>query len=82
MYKSHIENAKSLVGLTILDVRQMTIDEAKLFGWDRFGGKLGWVINLSDGTLLVSSSDDEMNFAGALYVNRENEEFILPTQNI
>lgn len=78
MYKSHIENAKSLVGLTIIEVRQMTIDEAKLLDWD----SLGWVIVLSNGTLLVSSSDDEMNFAGALYVNRKNDDFILPTQNL
>ena len=78
MHKSHFLNAKSLIGLTIVDVRQMTIKEAELLDWD----KLGWIIILSDGTLIISSSDDEMNFAGSFYVNRENEDFILPTENL
>lgn len=78
MHQSHIKNAKSLVGLTILEVRQMTIDEAEFFGWDN----LGWVINFSDGTSIITLSDDEMNYAGSLYVLREDEAFILPTQNI
>lgn len=63
--------AKELVGKAITAVRYLTEEEREELGWhDR-----SVVIQLSDGTLLWPSRDDEGNGAGALFTTIEE----LPT---
>ena len=62
----------SLVGKTIVAVRQMTKDEVEAKGWYRAAP----VLHLSDGTHLYPSSDEEGNNAGALFgVTRKGDFF-------
>lgn len=54
---------KHLKGRTIVDVRYLTTIEMKGMGWYR----KSIVLELSDGSLLFPSKDDEGNDAGALF---------------
>ncbi len=54
---------KHLKGRTIKDVRYLTTIEMKGMGWHR----KSIVLELSDGSLLFPSKDDEGNDAGALF---------------
>lgn len=54
---------KHLKGRTIVDVRYLTTIEMKGMGWHR----KSIVLELSDGSLLFPSKDDEGNDAGALF---------------
>lgn len=55
--------AEQLVGKTIKSVKYMTSEEAEDFGWY----KRPIIIECTDGTLLIPSSDDEGNNGGALF---------------
>ena len=70
MHKSHIANAKKLVWHVITEVRWMTPEEVKDFGWS-FASP---VLILDNGTFIVAQSDDEGNEAGAM----STENFTLP----
>ena len=54
---------KHLKGRTIVDVRYLTNQEMKGMGWHN----KSIVLELSDGSLLFPSRDDEGNDAGALF---------------
>lgn len=57
----------ALIGHTINAVRYMTHAEAEQMGWS----SRPLVIQLSNGNLLIPSSDDEGNDGGALFDNEE-----------
>jgi hypothetical protein len=59
--------AKELVGKAIVAVRYLTEEEREELGWY----SRSVVIQLSDGTLLWPSQDDEGNGAGALFTTIE-----------
>ena len=69
---------KHLKGRTIINVRYLTDEEMKGMGWHR----KSIVLELSDGSLLFPSSDDEGNDAGALFgQSPTNEELTFPVKN-
>jgi len=55
------------IGLTIKAVRRMTDAERQAEGWDGYWHATPMVIELSDGSLLYASSDEEGNAAGAIF---------------
>lgn len=55
-----------VIGKTITNVRIMTEDERNSWGWD--GGHWPMVFELSDGTHLIPSMDDEGNGPGNLFL--------------
>ena len=57
---------EAVVGKSIVAVRTMTEAEAESWGWDGAGHSC-LVIDLSDGTALVVSRDEEGNGPGALF---------------
>lgn len=59
-----------LVGKKISSVRYMSKVEADNFGWH----KRPLVIRFTDGTVLLSQSDDEGNDGGAMYFYNPNLE--------
>lgn len=61
-----------LIGKKIVDVREMTEDEAdECWGWDT----PGQVIVLDDGTELIPSRDPEGNDAGHLFIiNKDGDQ--------
>jgi len=66
---------KHLEGRTIVDVRYLTDQEMKGMGWHN----KSIVLELSDGSLLFPSSDDEGNDAGALFgQSRDNKSLTFP----
>ena len=58
----------SLVGASILKVREMTEDELEMYGWEKGGGAVPIVVHLSDGRAIVPSQDPEGNGPGHLFV--------------
>jgi hypothetical protein len=62
------EASKLLLNKTIVDVRYMTDEEQSMMHWDF----KPVVLILDDGTAIYPSSDDEGNYAGALFTNNEN----------
>ena len=66
---------KHLKGRTIVDVRYLTDIEMKGMGWHN----KSIVLELSDGSLLFPSRDDEGNDAGALFgQSRDNKSLTFP----
>ena len=65
----------NLKGKTIRKVRYMTDDERKDFNWS----KSALVIVFTDGTLLISSCDDEMNDAGTMHLFTKDSQIVLPS---
>ena len=69
MTKSWAEQAADvLVGKTIVRVRYTTENEMRDLYWDRSGV----VFELSDGTVVYPTQDDEGNGPGALFTSNEN----------
>ena len=64
---------KNVVGQKIVKVRPMTVEECEYEGW--YHGAM--VIELSNGVLLYSSSDEEGNDAGAMFGKNGERSFIL-----
>lgn len=62
------EEFGSLVGKTVVKVRQMTQDECDQFMWDARYGEVPIVLELNDGSFVVPSQDPEGNGAGFLFV--------------
>lgn len=58
----------SLVGASILKVREMTEDELEMYAWDSRGGAVPIVLHLSDGRAIVPSQDPEGNGPGHLFI--------------
>jgi hypothetical protein len=58
----------SLVGASILKVRELTPSELDDFGWDSRGGAVPIVLHLSDGRAIVPSMDPEGNGPGHLFI--------------
>ena len=61
------ESKKLFEGKTIVKVRYMTDDEAKILGWK----EKPLVFFLSDGTAFYSSVDPEGNSAGSIFTNNK-----------
>jgi len=57
----------SLVGKTIKRVRPMTINECDLFAWD-YEADYAFLVEFTDGTVIVPSQDPEGNGAGHLFI--------------
>jgi hypothetical protein len=55
------------IGLTIKVVRRMTDGEREAEGWEGTWHSVPMVIELSDGSLLYASSDEEGNAAGSIF---------------
>ena len=69
MKKSWADKAADvLLGKTIVRVRYITANEMRDLYWDR----AGVVFELSDGTIVYPSQDDEGNGPGALFTSNEN----------
>ena len=65
----HDEFAVPLIGETIAMVREMEDDEKMMFGWEgRWDAPI--VIQLSNGTILIPSRDEEGNGPGHLIVQK------------
>jgi len=64
---------KDLIGKKIVDILPMTQSEVDDMGWY---GKHNKIV-LEDGTVIISSSDEEGNDAGSLYVFSESGAFLL-----
>jgi hypothetical protein len=66
------------VGLTVKDVRMMTIDEMTNEGWEESYGGFPVVIEFNDGSKIYASSDPEGNDAGCIYgVTKDGQEIIV-----
>ena len=66
----------ALKGKTIKKVAPLSPVTADLMGWY----KIPWVIEFTDGTVLIPQSDDEGNDGGAmLYVGNKEVEMVLYT---
>jgi hypothetical protein len=65
----------NLVGKVIKQVRYMTDAEKEYLNWDK--GTM--VIVLHDGTIIMSSSDDEMNDAGTMHIFSRGKQLTLPS---
>lgn len=59
----------SLVGKTVLRVRPMTISECEMFAWD-YRNDYAFLVEFTDGTVIIPSSDQEGNGAGHLFVEK------------
>ena len=66
---------ENLVGKVIKQVRYMTDAEKESFYWN----KGGIVIILHDGTMIMSSSDDEMNDAATMHIFTKGKQLTLPS---
>lgn len=60
----------SLVGKTVKKVRLLTETELELFGWDDGYGECAFLVEFSDGTVIVPSQDPEGNGAGFLFIEK------------
>jgi hypothetical protein len=60
----------SLVGKTIKEVRALTADEANIFGWSVTHGTTPCIIIMTDGSVMIPSSDPEGNSAGHIFVEK------------
>lgn len=58
---------KVVKGKTIVNVRYMTDEEVEIMGW----GAAAVVLQLSNGTLIYPSMDDEGNGAGAIFTTSD-----------
>lgn len=56
-----------LVGKTVKRVRPMTIGECELFAWD-FHVDYAFLIEFTDGTVVIPSQDAEGNGSGYLFI--------------
>ena len=65
-----LEAHAALTGRRILAVRYMNGREASELGWQN----RPLVLELDDGSRVYASADEEMNDAGVLWVEREEEE--------
>lgn len=70
------QGAQELVGKTIVQARYITKEDADAMGIDWWRNSTMSLL-LDDGTLVFTSSDDEMNSAGVLKAFRSNGEAIL-----
>ena len=70
-YKEYIkEEYGSVVGASIVKVREMSDKEIEMFAWDSRGGSVPMVIELSNGQALIPSMDSEGNGAGHIFVEQ------------
>lgn len=60
----------SLVGKTIKEVRALTADEAKIWGWSVTHGTTPSIIVMTDGSVIIPSADPEGNDAGHLFIEK------------
>lgn len=78
----NLKASKALVGKTIASVHYLTQQEAKELGLD-YWHSMPLVIEFTDGTSIMPTSDDECNDGGAItfvtqFANADHETF-LPT---
>lgn len=57
----------SLVGKTVKSVRPLTEEECEMFGWG-YRSELAFLVEFTDGTVIVPSQDPEGNGAGHLFI--------------
>lgn len=57
----------SLVGKTVKRVRPLTVSECDMFAWD-YKGDIAFLVEFTDGTVIVPSRDPEGNGAGHLFI--------------
>ena len=70
-YKEYIQQEYgSVVGASIVKVREMSEKEIEMFCWDLRGGAVPMVIELSNGQALIPSMDPEGNGAGHIFVEQ------------
>lgn len=65
---------KHLVGKTVHSVRFLTDKERELMMWNASS----CVITFSDGTMLFSSSDEEMNDSGVIQIIKNYNQITIP----
>ena len=62
------------VGLTVVEIREMTPDELEYESWTTFAHDFTVVLVFNDGSKIYASSDCEGNGPGALFgITAENE---------
>jgi hypothetical protein len=61
---NRLTELKKLIGKTVVGVRQMDEGDLETLGWD---GEAGYILELSDGSLLFASQDPEGNGPGSLW---------------
>lgn len=66
----------SIVGAQINKVREMSVEELEMFGWESNYGGVPIVIELSNGQCLIPSMDPEGNGAGHIFVEQLVEKVV------
>ena len=68
-YEEYVQKTwGSLIGRTIVSVRELKDEELKAFGWEQGGGSIPLVFTLDNGLGFVPSQDPEGNGPGHILV--------------
>lgn len=64
------EEYGAIVGQKIAQVRALSAQEQKDFGWEMYRGKVAMVIILENGAALIPSQDPEGNGPGHIFLEK------------
>lgn len=68
-YEAYVQKTwGSLIGRTIVKVRELNKEELDMFGWEQAGGSIPVVYILDNGLGFVPSQDPEGNGPGHIFV--------------